>query len=214
MISRSIMPVLILLTWSGTVSAQQATETSPGYASRVGIAMHTPGPLLVAAGTSRFDLYSLSTSSEYSPPAAMQAGWRRTDYELGRAWLGSVFGFFGAWIADMVIHHEFDFSKANWLWNEQTSGKSNQFSDKVQNGEVVYNVLLYCGLTPFYAKRGMQLASPVKGNGLMTYLCSLTGSLIGMYYWTQLDELYDIRGFAAFTGLSTLGAFLGNRIFK
>ncbi len=114
----------------------------------------------------------------------------------------------------MVIHQEFDFSKANWLWNEQTSGRTDQTSNKVQNGEIVYNVLLYCGLTPYYAKKGMQAASPVKGNGLATFLCSLAGGLIGMAYWTELDNLYDVRGFAAFTGLSTLGAFLGNRIFK
>ena len=74
--------------------------------------------------------------------------------------------------------------------------------------------MLYCGFSPYYAKNGMQAASPVKVNALATYLCSLAGGLIGMAYWTELDNLYDIRGFAAFTGLSTLGAFLGNRIFK
>ncbi len=214
-----LLSVLIFLSWTTIVDAQQAVDLPIGsYSLSSGIFQAPqPGPLVLSASTVRtgVDFISLRPGAmRGTAPAAMQYGWRRTDREIGRAWVGSMVGFFFAWVADLAIHQEYNFSKANWLWNEGTA-------DKVQNGEVVYNILLYNGLTPLYAKNGITRVSPVKTNGLPTYLSGLVGSLLGMWYWTDLDNrdpdknaLYDIRGIAVYTGLTTLFTFVGHRIFK
>ncbi|MFC1559015.1 hypothetical protein ACFL39_00300 [Gemmatimonadota bacterium] len=213
-----LLSVLMFLSLTTSADAQQAVRLSgDSYTLHSGQYQAHLGPLALSASTGRtsIDFISLRPGiMRGTAPAAMQYGWRRTDREIGRAWVGSMIGFFFAWVADLAIHQEYNFSKANWLWNEGTD-------NKVQNGEVVFNILLYNGLTPLYAKNSITRVSPVKTNGLPTYLSGLVGSLLGMWYWTDLDKrnpndnnLYDIRGFAAYTGLTTLFTFVGHRIFK
>jgi hypothetical protein len=208
----------VILFWTPATAAQQAAgpaATPSALSSRL-FQAPVPGPLTLSAATSPLvrDFSSLHSGLLPGTAAARQYGWRRADRELGRTFLGSVAGFLFAWVADLAIHQEKDFSKANWLWNEGPD-------DKVQNGEVVYNILLYNGLTPLYAKRGIMRVSPVKTNGLATYLSGLAGSLLGMWYWTELDKsnpkknaMDDIRGYLGFFGTTTLFTFLGHRIFK
>jgi hypothetical protein len=164
------------------------------------------GPLALAARTSTTNGIMLAGGA--SAPMKMYQ-WRRGDWEFGRGWIGSIIGMFYGWVADMAVHYQTDFSKANWLWNEGLNER-----DQVINGEVVYNILFYNGLTPLFATRGVRHLSPLDGDFLLTYLTSLVGSLGGMAYWTHLNELHDWRGFVAFTGLSTLGAWIGNRIWR
>ncbi|MFC1628377.1 hypothetical protein ACFL3H_04600 [Gemmatimonadota bacterium] len=213
-----LLSILMFLSLTTSADAQQAVRLSgDSYALHAGYYQVPLGPLALSASTVRTNIGFISLrpgAMRGAAPATMQYGWRQTDNEIGRAWLGSMIGFFFAWVADLAIHQEYDFSKANWLWNE---GINNQ----VENGEVVYNILLYNGLTPLYAKNGITRASPVKTNGLPTYLSGLFGSLLGMWYWTDLDRrnpdennLYDLRGFAVYTGLTTLFTFVGHRIFK
>ncbi|MFC1545214.1 hypothetical protein ACFL44_00815 [Gemmatimonadota bacterium] len=208
----------MFLSLTPSADAQQAAHLSDdSYVLHSGHYQAQLGPLALSASTVRSHTAFISLrpgTMRGATPAAMQYGWRRTDREIGRAWIGSMVGFFFAWVADLAIHQEGDFSKASWLWNEG-------IDNKVQNGEVVFNILLYNGLTPLYAKNGILRASPVKTNGFPTYLSGLVGSLLGMWYWTNLDNsdpdtnaLYDIRGFAAYTGLTTLFTFVGHRIFK
>lgn len=208
-IMRVLLTVTLLLGSISIANAQQATSsTTPVVKARMGISTYIPGPLMLSSGISTpitaLQYGRIFTSS--NPPLTPQYGWRRSDWEFGRAWLGSVLGFFYGWLGDLIIHYEGDFSKANWLLNEGPDGQ-------VANGEVVYNIVLYCGLSPLYAKYGIQAVSPVKGNSTGSYLLGLAGSLIGMVYWTKVDELYSLQGFAVFTGLTTLGTFLGHRIF-
>ncbi len=207
---RLFCSLLLLLALPCSLSAQTAIgPTVPQTSVTVGLQAAAYGPLALAARNSRpggILRPALGTGSGV-PGAPYQ--WRRGDWELGRAWLGSVIGMFYGWCADMITHYHTDFSKANWLWNEGSNER-----DRIINGEVVYNVLFYNGLTPLFATRGVRNISPMKGDFLKTYLTSLAGGLAGMAYWTHLNELYDWRGFAAFTGLSTLGAWLGNRIWK
>ena len=213
-----LLSILMFLSLTTNADAQQAVRlTGDSYTLHSAHYQAQLGPLALSAsiGRTNIDFISLRPGvMRGAAPAAMQYGWRRTDREIGRAWVGSMIGFFFAWVADLAIHQEYDFSKANWLWNEGTD-------NKVQNGEVVFNILLYNGLTPLYAKNSITRVSPVKTNGLPTYLSGLVGSLLGMWYWTDLDKrnpndnnLYDIRGFAAYTGLTTLFTFVGHRIFK
>jgi len=199
--------ILLLLALPATLSAQiRVPGSGPGSAPSLTLATAPAGPLSLAARTP-YAGSSLLTFRASSPAAPYQ--WRRGDWEFGRAWLGSIIGMFYGWVGDMVIHYDTDFSKANWLWNEGQNKRGH-----IITGEVVYNILFYNGLTPLFATRGVRNMSPIKGDYLKTYLTSLAGGLAGMAYWTHLNELYDWRGFAAFTGLSALGAWIGNRIWR
>ncbi len=211
-----VLSLLLILCWTPGIDAQQSIGlSSESYSLQTGLLRPpSPGPLTFAVTVPMgSDVHSLRPGIGATAAPARQYGWRRTDREIGRAFFGAVTGFFFAWIADLAIHQEYDFSKANWLWNEGTRRK-------VQNGEVVYNILLYNGLTPLYAKRGILRASPVKTNGFATYVSGLVGSLLGMWYWTELDKkggtpaMEDLRGYGAYFGLTTLFTFLGHRIFK
>jgi len=206
----------LILCWTPGTGAQQSIGLSSGsYSLQTGLLRPPSSGLLTAAAAlpPGIETVPLQPGSRFAAAAARQYGWRRTDREIGRTLFGAVTGFFFAWVADLAIHQEYDFSKANWLWNEGTR-------NKVQNGEVVYNILLYNGLTPLYAKRGLLRASPVKTNGFATYMSGLVGSLLGMWYWTELDKqggsaaMEDLRGYGVYFGLTTLFTFLGHRIFK
>ena len=211
-----VLSLLLILSWTPATDAQQSVGLSSGTYSLQTDLLRPPAPGLLTSAASvplGSATIPLQPGIRAATPFAMQYGWRRTDREIGRTLFGAVTGFFFAWVADLVIHQEYDFSKANWLWNEGTR-------TKVQNGEVVYNILLYNGLTPLYAKRGILRASPVKTNGFATYMSGLVGSLLGMWYWTELDKrekgagMEDLRGFGAYFGLTTLFTFMGHRIFK
>ena len=140
-----LLTILMFLALTTSADAQQTVRLSgDSYALHSGYYQAQLGPLALSASTGHtsIDFISLRPSAmRGAASGAMQYGWRRTDREIGRAWVGSMIGFFFAWVADLAIHQEYNFSKANWLWNEGTD-------NKVQNGEVVFNILLYNGLTP------------------------------------------------------------------
>ncbi len=209
-ILRTLVAGLLFLILPPVVCAQ-TPATAPRSPVTVSLrpAVTPPGPLARAARSPLLSGFDLMTPLAAPPSPAVPYQWRRGDWEFGRAWIGASLGFFYGWFADMVAHYQTDFSKANWLWNEGLSSRGH-----VIHGEVVYNVLFYNGLAPLYATRGVRNISPIKGDFLGTYLTALAGGLGGMAYWTQVDDLYAWHGFAVFTGLTALGAWIGNRIWK
>jgi hypothetical protein len=132
--------------------------------------------------------------------AAMQ--FHRPDWEFGRAWLGALIGTGFAYVADLIIHNQTDFSKGNMLLDEEPG-----------YGEVVYNVLLYAGIPPYYSLGGLEKVIPRMGSRWGGYLGGVVGSLLGLAYWTDQGDVRSFRGGIVMTALTALGTQLGYHIF-
>jgi len=162
-------------------------------------AWNVPGPLsLLSRGSGESPLLV-----DVSPPASapmMQYG--RADWELGRAWLGAIIGTGFAYVADLVVHYEGDFSKGNMFLNEKDSA-----------GEVTYNILFYGGLAPYYSLKQLRAVRPLGGNSWAGFFGGVVGSLAGLYYWTDRGKVQDAPGIAVMTGLTALGTVIGYNFF-
>ena len=211
-IFRILLTAAIILSAPLTAGAQQESVSGNDPGSlKAKLALATPGPLAMAAALPA-PLLSVYAAPSFESAAipARQYGYRRVDFELARAWLGTVVGFAYAYIGDLIIHYEDDFSKAHYLLNED------------KNGDNVYNVLLYGGIPPYYAMRGVRSASIMKKDSLGSYLCGLVGSIGGLVYWTSLyeegEDLNDdkkklLMGFAVYSGLTAILADIGYYLF-
>jgi hypothetical protein len=161
----------------------------------------SPGPLTLSI--SSLGLGNADISSHSRVPAAAAYQYSRLDWEFGRAWLGAIIGTGLAYISDLVIHYDNDFSKANMMLNEKDSA-----------GEVTYNILLYGGISPYYAMKGVHGVTPYTGSKLGSYALGAVGSILGLFYWTERAEVQDGASMIVMTGLTALGAQLGYHIFK
>jgi hypothetical protein len=130
-------------------------------------------------------------------PVANQGYYRRTDWELGRAFIGSALGLTAAYFFNQIIHYESDFSKGNPLLKQD------------RNGEVVYNVLLYGGISPYFALRGIQSVRPYGGNPTAAYFSGVVGTLLGMVYWTSTDTPLSVPGIAVTCLLTAITTTIG-----
>ncbi len=192
----------LLISISANAHAQQSIVTAPPVTQSLDLSSSTPGPIALAArAPSPALLINAAMQRGESDLAMRQMAYQRIDWELGRAWLGTVIGFAYAYIGDLIIHYEFDFSKANYLLNED------------KNGENVYNVLLYGGIPPYYAMRGIRSVNITRKNSLGSYLFGLAGSIAGLAYWTSTNDAKSLAGFAVYTGLTTILAEIGYRLF-
>jgi hypothetical protein len=126
----------------------------------------------------------------------------RPDWEFGRAWLGALIGTGYAYIFDLVIHSQTDFSKGNMLLDEEPG-----------YGEVVYNVLLYAGIPPYFSLGGLEKVIPRMGSRWGGYLGGVVGSLLGLAYWTDQGDVRSFRGGIVMTVLTALGTQIGYHIF-
>ncbi len=202
-LSQTLLAATLLISVPLTARAQQTAEAKvPVRTPLISLTLSHAGPLTLAAATpARPALREVLPGYGHPSVAMKQYGYRRLDWELGRAWLGTLIGFTYAYIGDLIIHYETDFSKGYYLLDEKN------------NGDNVYNVLLYCGIPPYFAMRGIRSVSIMRKNSLGSYLSGLVGSVLGLIYWTNTGEKRSIAGFAAFTGLTTLCAHIGYSIF-
>jgi len=200
---RTFLAATLLLLLPLTARAQQAAEAKvPVRTPLISLALSHAGPLTLAAATPARPVLKEVLPGYGHPSVAMkQYGYRRLDWELGRAWLGTLIGFTYAYIGDLIIHYETDFSKGHFLLDEES------------NGDNAYNVLLYCGIPPYYAMRGIRSVSIMRKNSLGSYLTGFVGSVLGLIYWTNIGEQRSLAGIAAYTGLTTLCASIGYSIF-
>lgn len=209
---RTLLITILLTSLPAAVSAQQAAVSNPPVtAQKVNFALPIPGPLAMAAAAPAPSIPgNMTPVNRRSSVPMKQYGYSRIDWELGRAWLGTLIGFAYAYIGDLIIHYDFDFSKANWLLNE---GQDDVLEKPVKRGEVVYNVLLYGGLPPYFAMQGIRSINITRKNSLGSYILGTIGSLAGLIYWTNTGELYSLKGVAAYTGLTALFSNIGYHIF-
>ncbi len=198
-VKRMIVPTLaavLLAAGPLTTSAQEAV---------IGLSYHDLAAARVLGSTSLHIPASRTmagTAGSYDGSAAMYQGWyHRTDWEIGRGWLSAAIGLGFAYVGDLLIHYETDFSKANPMLDEE------------RGGEVVYNILLYGGLTPYYALRGIKSVHPIGGNSVAGYLSGLVGTLAGLAYWTTTDDAHDPVGIILTTGLTSIFATIGYHAF-
>lgn len=200
---RTLIISTLLISISAAANAQQAAVADPPKTEiRTSLSFSAPGPLAMAASAPVYSLIgSRAPAGTRSAAPMKQFGYRRLDWEFGRAWLGTVIGFAYAYIGDLIIHYEFDFSKGHYLLDEDKTGDN------------VYNVLLYCGIPPYYAMRGVRSVNIMQKNSLGSYLCGLVGSVAGLIYWTNTGEERSLAGFAAYTGMTALFANIGYHIF-
>jgi len=183
-------------------NAQHSIVTTPPIIESLDLSFYTPGPLALAARVPSSALsINYTLQRETSDLAMRQMAYQRIDWELGRAWIGTIIGFAYAYIGDLIIHYESDFSKGHYLLNEK------------QNGDNVYNVLLYGGIPPYFAMRGVRSVNISKKNSLGGYLFGLVGSIAGLAYWSSTDNAESLVGFAVYTGLTTIMTDIGYHIF-
>ena len=201
-ILRVTVAVAFLISISANAHAQQSIVTTTPVTQSLDLSFYTPGPLALAAIAPSPALpINVALQRGESDLAMRQMAYQRIDWELGRAWLGTVIGFAYAYIGDLIIHYESDFSKGYYLLNEK------------KNGDNVYNVLLYGGIPPYYAMRGIRSVNITKKNSLGSYLFGLVGSIAGLAYWSSTDDEESLVGFAVYTGLTTILADIGYHIF-
>ena len=201
-ILRVTVAASLLISISANAHAQQNIVSTPPVTQSLNLSCYTPGPLALAARAPSPVLpINAALQREKSDLAMRQMTYQRIDWELGRAWLGTVIGFAYAYIGDLIIHYESDFSKGHYLLNED------------KNGDNVYNVLLYGGIPPYYAMRGIRSVNITRKNSLGSYLFGLVGSIAGLAYWSSTDNEESLAGFAVYTGLTTILADIGYHIF-
>ena len=198
--ARALIPVMLLLAIPAFAQAQQSDPTVRPTTALKSMPLPSPGPLTISS-LSPAGATIGSRSRERVPAAAYQ--YARADWEFGRAWLGAIIGTGIAYIGDLVIHYNTDFSKGNMMLNEKDSA-----------GEITYNVLLYGGITPYYAMRGVHGVTPYTGSKLGSYALGAVGSILGLFYWTERGEVQDVEAAVVLTGLTALGAQLGYHIFS
>ena len=195
--------VLAVILIPCAVHAQSVTAPPAGAeAPAAGLRMATwnvPGPLtLLSRGSAEFSLPA-DISPSPSPPMMQYS---RADWELGRAWLGAIIGTGFAYVADLVVHYESDFSKGNMFLDEKDNA-----------GEVTYNILFYGGLAPYYSLKQLRSVRPLGGSSWGGFLGGVVGSLAGLYYWTDRGKVQDAPGIAVMTGLTALGTVIGYNFF-
>lgn len=201
-ILRVTIAAALLISISANAHAQQSIVTTSPITKSLDLSSYTLGPLTLAARTPSPALpIKFALKGGERDPAMRQMAYQRIDWELGRAWLGTVIGFAYAYIGDLIIHYESDFSKGHYLLNEE------------KNGDNVYNVLLYGGIPPYYAMRGIRSVNITKKNSLGSYLFGLVGSIAGLAYWSNIGDQESLTGFAVYTGLTTIMAEIGYHIF-
>ena len=201
-ILRITVAAALLVLISANAQAQQSIVNAPPVTRSLDLASYTPGPLAMAARAPSPALpINAALPGGESNRTMRQMAYQRIDWELGRAWLGTVIGFAYAYIGDLIIHYESDFSKGYYLLNEK------------KNGDNVYNVLLYGGLPPYYAMKGIKSVNISRKNSLGSYLFGLVGSIAGLAYWTSLNDEESLAGFAVYSGLTTILADIGYHIF-
>ena len=202
-LSRTLIILAFLTSIPAAVDAQQASGANPSLTvHKTSLTFPTPGPLAMAASVPVYALpVNISLAGVRSSASMKQYGYQRLDWEFGRAWLGTVIGFVYGYIGDLIIHYEFNYSKGHYLLDEK------------KDGDNVYNVLLYCGIPPYLAMRGVRSVSIMQKNSLGSYLCGLVGSVAGLIYWTNTGEERSIAGFAAYTGMTALFAQIGYHVF-
>ncbi len=195
-----LVTALIILTLPAHSAAQTPMPVRPDVPSLQALLTSTPGPLTLATHTTGSGILLLGRSTTPRPVAAMQ--FHRPDWEFGRAWLGALIGTGYAYIFDLVIHSQTDFSKGNMLLDEEPG-----------YGEVVYNVLLYAGIPPYFSLGGLEKVIPRMGSRWGGYLGGVVGSLLGLAYWTDQGDVRSFRGGIVMTVLTALGTQIGYHIF-
>jgi len=198
-VKRMILPTLV------AALVAVAPPTASAQNAAVGLSYHD----LAAARIAGSGSLHLSVPGMLAPvPGAgdasltpYQSWYHRTDWEIGRGWLSAAIGLGFAYVADLVIHYETDFSKANPMLDEE------------RGGEVVYNVLLYGGLTPYYALRGVKSVHPLGGNSVAGYFSGMVGTLAGLAYWTSTDDAHDPLAILLTTGLTSILTVIGYHAF-
>ncbi len=199
--ARILIPAILLLTLPATAHAQQADLTANPTAALKSLLAPSPGPLTLS--THSLATIDAGIRSRRRAPAAAAYQYSRPDWEFGRAWLGAVIGTGIAYIGDLVIHFDNDFSKGNMMLNEKDSA-----------GEVTYNILLYGGISPYYAMKGVHGVTPYTGSKLGSYALGALGTILGLFYWTDRGEVQNAAAIFVTTGLTALGAQVGYHIFK
>ena len=195
---RRLAPLVLLLIFSLPARGQESVTAQSGSASLFGVRVT---PLQMAA---RFNLLDvISASDPLAAPAPMQYGIGAADWEVGRAWLGSLVGLGYAYIGDLLVHYQTDFSKGNMFLNEDNG-----------SGEVVYNVLLYGTFAPLFSLRSLRQVNPWYGNPTGGYLGGVVGSMAGLAYWTHLGKVNNAAGILVTSGLMAIGTTLGYHLFR
>ncbi len=193
-----LAPIVLLLTFSLPTQGQESVVTPSGSASLLGLRVT---PLWMATRYSLSDV--ISASNPLAAPAPMQYGVGAADWEVGRAWLGSLIGLGYAYVGDLLVHYQTDFSKGNMFLDEDGS-----------SGEVVYNVLLYSTFAPLFSLRSLRQVNPWYGSKTGGYLGGVVGSLAGLAYWTNLGEVNNAAGILVTSGLMAIGTTLGYHLFR
>jgi hypothetical protein len=200
--SRILVAAVLLISISANARAQQSVIATAEVTQGPNLSIPAPGPLALAA-RAPYPAIGINAAilSGHGDMRMRQMTYQRIDWELGRAWLGTLIGFAYAYIGDLLIHYEDDFSKAHYLLNED------------KNGDNVYNVLLFCGIPPYYAMRGIRSVNISRKNSLGSYLFGLAGSVAGLAYWTSTGDAESLAGFAVYSGLTTILAEIGYHLF-
>ncbi|MFO7768227.1 MAG: hypothetical protein R6W82_04630 [bacterium] len=199
MVKRMILPALAaVLVAAGplTASAQQ-TAVGLSYHDLAAARLTGTGTLRISAPGALLP----GTALEAASGAPYQGYYHRIDWEIGRGWLSAAIGLGLAYVGDLLIHYETDFSKANPMLDEE------------RGGEAVYNVLLYGGLTPYYALRGVKSVHPLGGNSVAGYLSGAVGTLAGLAYWTTTGDAHDPVAIILTTGLTSIFTTIGYHLF-
>jgi hypothetical protein len=195
---RRLTPLILLLTFSLSTRGQESVTAPPGPVSLIGVRVT---PLQLATRYSLSDV--IAASDPLTAPAPMQYGVGAADWEVGRAWLGSLVGLGLAYAGDQLVHYQDDFSKGNMFLNEDNG-----------SGEVVYNVLLYGAFAPLFSLRSLRRVNPWYGNPTGGYLGGVVGSLAGLAYWTNLGKVNSASGILVTSGLMAIGTTLGYHLFR
>ena len=110
-ILRVTVAATLLISLSANAHAQQSIVSTPPVTQSLNLSCYTPGPLTLAARTPSPPLpIKFALKGGERDLAMRQMAYQRIDWELGRAWLGTVIGFAYAYIGDLIIHYENDFS--------------------------------------------------------------------------------------------------------
>lgn len=195
---RFAAPLVLILLLAPVASGQPTPVETPRYSLFSGLC---PTPLQMVVHDLQHPTLRMAFGE--APPTPMQYVYGRSDWEFGRAWLGSLIGLGFAYVGDLLIHYQSDFSKADPFLNEDDG-----------SGEVVYNILLYGGFAPLFGLRSLRQVNPWYGNPTGGYLGGVVGALGGLALWSNEGTKESFRGIAITSGLMALGTTLGYHIFN